>query len=152
ALLERELATLVAAPLHLGLAQAALEPGMARQKRSVQELRLLHDDPPARADDARELAQRLARLLDVVKDVAAPDPVEARVGPAQLRGVPHPELEPRTDGPMADELARRVRALGRRLDAHDAPARPDRLGQPDGEEAGAAPDVEPTRAFGQMEV
>src|SRR5215468_2949136 len=58
ALLEREFAALVAAPLHLGLAQAALEGGMTGQEDGVQELRLLHDDPAARANDAGELAER----------------------------------------------------------------------------------------------
>src|SRR2546428_8427611 len=66
ALLEGELTALVAAPVHLGLAQATLEGGMAGQENSMQELGLLHDDPGTRANDARKLAQRPARLLDVV--------------------------------------------------------------------------------------
>src|SRR5262249_28117551 len=45
ALLEGELTALVAAPVHLGLAQATLEGGMAGQENSMQELGLLHDDP-----------------------------------------------------------------------------------------------------------
>src|SRR5206468_6378425 len=143
---------LVAAPLHLGLAQATLEGGMAGQERSVQELGLLHDDPATGANDARKLAKRSARLLDVVEDVTAPDPVEARVGRVELGGVAHPELETRADRSVADQLARRVHALRRRLVAHDAPARTDRLGQPDGEEPGAAAGVEAARALGQMEV
>ena len=122
---------------------------MAGQESSVQELGLLHDDPATGADDARKLGQRPARLLDVVEDVAAPDPVEARVGRVELGGVTHAELETRGDRSVADQLARRVRALRRWLDAHDAPARTDRLGQPDGEEPGAAADVEAARALGQ---
>src|SRR5438094_743945 len=66
ALLERELPAFVAAPLHLGLAQATLESGMAGQENSMQELGLLHDDPATGANDARKLGKRPARLLDVV--------------------------------------------------------------------------------------
>jgi hypothetical protein len=39
---------------------------MAGQENSMQELGLLHDDPATGANDARKLAQRPARLLDVV--------------------------------------------------------------------------------------
>src|SRR5262245_8852906 len=94
---------------------------MAGQEGAVEQLRFLDDDPPAGADDAGELAQCLARLLDVVEHVTAPDPVEARVGRVEPGGVPHAELQPRADGPVADELARRVGALRRWLDAHPRP-------------------------------
>src|SRR5262245_51656239 len=125
---------------------------MARQEGSVQELGFLHDDLAAGANDARELAECLARLLDMVEHVAAPDPVEARVGRIELRGVSRPELEPRAGGPATDQPARRIGAFGRRLDAHHAPARADRLGQPDGEEPGAAANVEAARAVGQAQI
>src|SRR5262249_55952139 len=130
-LLEGEFAALVSAPLHLGLTQAALELGMARQEDSVQKLGLLHDDPTAGTHDARELAQRATRVLDVMQNVAAPDPVEARVGHVELRGVAFPELETRRGRPLADERARRLHALPRRLDRDDAPTRADRLGEPE---------------------
>src|SRR5438552_2205203 len=71
ALLEGELAALVPAALHLGLAQATLERGMSGQEETVQELGLLDDDLPAGTDHARELGQRAAGLLDVMENVAA---------------------------------------------------------------------------------
>src|SRR5882762_9903083 len=125
---------------------------MAGQKRSVQELGLLHGDPATGANDACKLAQRSSRLLDVVQDVAAPDPVEARVGRVELGGITLAELETRGEGPVADQRARRLHALRRWLDAHDAPSWPDRLGEPDSEEPGTAPDVEAAGARGQVEV
>src|SRR5215831_2949884 len=151
-LLERELTALVAAPFHLGLAQAALEGGIPGKERTVQELRLLHDDPATGANDAGELAECPARVLDVMEDVAAPDPVEARVGRVELRGVALAKLEPPGERPAADERAGRVHTLRRGLDADDPPLRSDRLGEPEGEQPHPAPDVEAAGAVGQREV
>src|SRR4029453_6155075 len=57
-----------------------------------------------------------------------------------------------TSSPAPPPAAPPLPPVGRRVHAHDAPARPDRLGQPDGVEPGAAADVEAARALGQMEV
>ena len=151
-LLEGELATLVTAPFHLGLAQATLEGGMTGQEHRVQELRLFHDDPAARANDTGELAERPARVLDVVEHIAAPDPVEARVGRVELRGVAFPKFQSRGGRPVGDERTRRLDALPRRLDPDDASPWADRLGEPEGEEPDATPDVETAGTLGQAEV
>src|SRR5207302_7427992 len=128
ALLEGELAAFVAAPLHLGLAQATLEGGLAGQESSMQELGLLHDDPATGPNDARKLGKRPARLLDAVENVAAPDPAERRVGHVELGGLSLAELEARGEWPAADQRARRFHALRGWLDAYHAPSWPDRLG------------------------
>src|SRR6266571_7285812 len=101
---------------------------------------------------ARELAQRPARLLDVVEDVTAPNPVEARVGRVELGGVTLAELETRGEGPVADHGARRFHALLRWLDAHHVSSWPDRLGEPEGKEADPAADVKAAGSLGQVEV
>src|SRR5262249_4533269 len=77
---------------------------------------------------------------------------EARVGRVELRGVALAEFEPRGGRRVSDERARCLDALSRRLDADDAPAWADRLGEPEGEEPDAAADVEAAGALGQAEL
>ena len=122
---------------------------MAGQESSVQELGLLHDDPAARANDARELAQRPVRLLDVVEDVAAPDPVERRVGRVELGGVTLAKFETRGGSAVADKRAGRLRPFRRRLDAHHAPPWPDRLGQPEAKSPTPQPTSRPREPSGK---
>src|SRR5262245_49525240 len=124
ALLEGRFPALVAAALHRGLTQAALEVGVAGQEDSVQELGFLHDDAATGTHDAGELAQRATGLLDVMQNVAAPDPVEARVGCVELRGLAFPELETRRGRPGAHQGPRRLPHRPPPLHPHTPPHAP----------------------------
>jgi hypothetical protein len=147
ALLERPAAALVERARDLGELDAALELRVAGQTRR-QHLRLLDDDAAAGPDDAAELGQRLVRVEDVVEHVAAPDPVEAAVLHRQRRRVALEELEAAGVEALAHQFARRLHALGGRLDPQHAAPETDILGEPQRVEPDSAARVEPDEPGG----